>query len=121
GGGETPGGLGAGEWRGLPIQKVRVQLPDTDVTPYDTISAGSRSTYHMGNAIRGAAAQIREQLFETAASALDANPEDLVLREERIFVPGAEERGLTIPEGFRQKLGAMGTTLVRQSTYALTA
>ena len=44
-----------------------------------------------------------------------------MLRDERIFVPGAEERGVTIPEAFAAKLGALGTTLVGETTYATTA
>jgi CO/xanthine dehydrogenase Mo-binding subunit len=107
----------AAEELGVGIHKVRVHLPDTDVTPYDTITAGSRSTYHMGNAIRLAAGQIKRQLFEAAAEELEANPEDLDLRNERVFVRGAEERGLTIPEVFRAKLNALGTNLSGESTY----
>lgn len=107
----------AAEALGLPLHKVRVHHPDTDVTPYDTITAGSRSTYHMGNAIRGAAQQLKDQLFAAAADTLDANPADLVLQDERVFVAGAPERGLTIPQVFRAKLGAMGTTLVGETTY----
>lgn len=107
----------AAEELGVPITKVRVHLPDTDVTPYDTITAGSRSTYHMGNAIRGAAKQIRDQLFAAAAEVLEAAPEDLVLRDERIYVRGAEERGLTIPQVFAAKLGALGTTLVGEHVF----
>ena len=37
---------------------IRVVGADTDVTPYDTITAGSRSTYHTGNAVRRAAEEI---------------------------------------------------------------
>jgi len=107
----------AAEELGVPIEKVRVHLPDTDVTPYDTITAGSRSTYHMGNAIRLAAGQIRQQLFEAAAEQLEAAPADLELRHERVYVRGAEERGLSIPEVFRAKLNALGTNLSGESTY----
>jgi CO/xanthine dehydrogenase Mo-binding subunit len=111
----------AAEELGVPIERVRVHLPDTDMTPYDTITAGSRSTYHMGNAIRGAAGQIKQQLFEAASEELEADPEDLVLRNERVYVRGAEERALTIPQVFAAKLGALGTTLVGESTYKTTA
>ncbi len=107
----------AAEELGVPIERVRVHLPDTDVTPYDTITAGSRSTYHMGNAIRGAAAQIKQQLFEAASEELEADPEDLVLRHERVYVRGNEQRGLTIPQVFAAKLGALGTNLVGEATY----
>ena len=40
---------------GISPDRVHIVQPDTDVTPYDTITAGSRSTYHMGNAVRLAA------------------------------------------------------------------
>ena len=35
--------------------------PDTDVTPYDMGTLGSRSTFHMGHAVRLAAEDAREQ------------------------------------------------------------
>lgn len=116
-GSETALAQMAAEALGVPIEKVRVHPPDTDVTPYDTITAGSRSTYHMGNAIRRAADQIRQQLFEAAAEVLEASPADLELRNERVYVRGAEERGLTIPQVFAAKLGALGTNLVGEATY----
>src|SRR5258708_29488741 len=39
----------------IPAESVRVVHPDTDVTPYDMATLGSRSLYHMGNAVRLAA------------------------------------------------------------------
>ena len=40
---------------GLAAESVRIVPPDTDVTPYDMGTLGSRSTFHMGNAVRLAA------------------------------------------------------------------
>ncbi len=45
----------AAEVLGLDPAKVRVVHPDTDVTPYDMATLGSRSTFHMGHAVRLAA------------------------------------------------------------------
>src|SRR5262249_27650209 len=45
----------AAETLGIDPRQVRIVQPDTDITPYDTITAGSRSTYHMGNAVKLAA------------------------------------------------------------------
>ena len=120
-GSETALAQMAAEELGIGIEKVRVHLPDTDVTPYDTITAGSRSTYHMGNAVRGAATQVKQQLFEAAAQELEADPADLVMRHERIYVRGDEQRGLTIPQVFAAKLGALGTNLVGEATYKTVA
>lgn len=54
------------ETLGLPTETVRVVHPDTDVTPYDMATLGSRSTYHMGHAVRLAAEHARDQLAAMA-------------------------------------------------------
>src|SRR5262249_10532661 len=42
----------AAETLGIDAETVRVVAPDTDVTPYDMGTLGSRSTFHMGHAVR---------------------------------------------------------------------
>ncbi|UCF94653.1 MAG: xanthine dehydrogenase family protein molybdopterin-binding subunit, partial [Desulfobacterales bacterium] len=49
----------AGEVLNIPAERVKVVHPDTDVTPYDMATLGSRSTYHMGHAVRLAAEDAR--------------------------------------------------------------
>jgi CO/xanthine dehydrogenase Mo-binding subunit len=46
----------------IPAERVKVVHPDTDVTPYDMATLGSRSLYHMGNAVRLAAEDARTKL-----------------------------------------------------------
>ena len=62
---------------GVATESVRVVHPDTDVTPYDMATLGSRSTFHMGNAVRAAAEDVRAQVFRIAATALDTDLSDL--------------------------------------------
>jgi CO/xanthine dehydrogenase Mo-binding subunit len=45
----------AGEVLNIPAESVRMAPCDTDVTPYDMGTLGSRSTFHMGHAVRLAA------------------------------------------------------------------
>jgi CO/xanthine dehydrogenase Mo-binding subunit len=47
-------------------ESVKVVHPDTDVTPYDMATLGSRSMYHMGNAVRLAAEDARDKLAALA-------------------------------------------------------
>ncbi len=47
--------------------RIHVVRADTDATPYDTITAGSRSTYHTGNAVRRVAEAMRDKLTGLAA------------------------------------------------------
>jgi CO/xanthine dehydrogenase Mo-binding subunit len=105
------------ETLGLEPGRVSVVNPDTAVTPYDTLTAGSRSTYHMGNAVRLAAERVREQLFQTAATALECAPDDLELRDGLVSPRGNPRAGLSIPELFDRRLGARGTTLTGEVTY----
>ena len=107
----------AAEELGLDVNKVHVTTPDTDQSPYDTLTAGSRSTYHMGNAVIGAARQIREKLLETASKALEIPSEELELREGRVFSRSLPERAITIPEIFLKRFGAPGTTLTGEGTF----
>jgi CO/xanthine dehydrogenase Mo-binding subunit len=100
---------------GLAVEQVHIVQPDTDVTPYDTITAGSRSTYHMGNAVRMAASKIKTELFEVVAAKLELNTDDLMARDGRIVVRGMEERGMSISEIFLAKFGSLGTTLSAQA------
>jgi CO/xanthine dehydrogenase Mo-binding subunit len=102
---------------GLPAERVSMVQPDTAVSPYDTITAGSRSTYHMGNAVRLAAERVRDQLFETAAEALECAPEDLEMVGQAARQRGNPASALSIPEIFDRRLGSRGTTLTGEVTY----
>jgi CO/xanthine dehydrogenase Mo-binding subunit len=51
----------------IPAESVRVVHSDTDVTPYDMATLGSRSTFHMGHAVKFAAEDARQKLEALAA------------------------------------------------------
>ncbi len=57
----------AAEILDLSAEGVSVVHPDTDVTPYDMGTLGSRSTYHMGHAVRLAAEDARGKMAALAA------------------------------------------------------
>jgi CO/xanthine dehydrogenase Mo-binding subunit len=50
----------------IKAEQIKVVHPDTDVTPYDMATLGSRSLYHMGNAVRLAAEDARDKLAALA-------------------------------------------------------
>ena len=65
---------------GVPLEHVSVPATDTLLTPYNGPVASSRTTYHMGNAILAAAADIRSQILALAGEFLEVEPEILDLR-----------------------------------------
>lgn len=84
------------DYLGIDADRLEMGLPDTAVTPFDTTTSSSRSTYSMGYALREAAKDLRERIGELAARRLGADPADLVHTGDRIAVRGAP--GLTWAE-----------------------
>lgn len=78
---------------GVDVRNVRVVSPDTHLTPYDHGTASSRSTFHMGNAVKQAAADARRQLFEVAAEQLEVRPENLESRGGVLYIKGSKGPG----------------------------
>jgi CO/xanthine dehydrogenase Mo-binding subunit len=55
-----------GEILNIPAESVNVVPRDTDVTPYDMGTLGSRSLFHMGNAVKLAAEDARDKIAALA-------------------------------------------------------
>ena len=91
---------------GLPFEKVTVSSPDTDMTPYDKSTSSSRTTFHMGQAAQKAAREIRNQLLDVTARALEARVEDLELKDGAVCVRGVPEKRLSITEIFKARFGS---------------
>ncbi len=51
-----------GEALNVPAESVKIVQPDTDVTPYDMGTLGSRSLFHMGHAIQRAAVDVQDKI-----------------------------------------------------------
>ncbi|MGH3665095.1 MAG: xanthine dehydrogenase family protein molybdopterin-binding subunit [Egibacteraceae bacterium] len=52
---------------GVPVEAVEIPFPDTAVTPFDTTTSSSRTTFSMGSALRDAASNLRQALARVAA------------------------------------------------------
>ncbi len=94
----------AAEELGIPVEDVEISRADTDLTTFCLGAFASRLTYVSGNAVKNAAANVKQQLFEQAAEMLEANPQDLTSRDGRIFVKGAEGKSLTVGDVARARL-----------------
>jgi CO/xanthine dehydrogenase Mo-binding subunit len=84
----------------IPAESIRIVHPDTDVTPYDMATLGSRSTYHTGNAVKLAAEDARAKLQAMAA--------------ELGLPPGSN---ISIAEMFRKKYGMQAGNVIGVGSY----
>jgi CO/xanthine dehydrogenase Mo-binding subunit len=96
--------------------QVRVVDADTDVTPYDTITAGSRSTYHTGNAVRAAAESMRDRLVDIAAERFGVPATDVKLTGDGLVSTQTQDQ-VGIPDLLHGHFGARGTTLTAEGNF----
>jgi len=94
----------AAEELGVPVEDVEISRADTDLTTFCLGAFASRLTYVSGNAVKNAATNVKQQLFEQAAEMLEANAADLISRDGKIFVKGAEGKSLTVSDVARGRL-----------------
>ena len=89
-----------GEVLNMPAETIRVVPRDTDITPYDMGTLGSRSLFHMGHAVRLAAEDARDKIA--------------AMRREL-----GEPEGSNMPVGdlFRKKYGMQAGNIVGSGTY----
>ena len=77
---------------------VRMTYADTDTVPFDAPTHASRATYSAGLAVKAAAAQAKLRLLDVGATLLEANAEDLEVRNGRVSVRGSPQSGVSIEE-----------------------
>ncbi len=107
---------------GLPFDKVRVTVMDTDVTPDGGPSTASRQTYVSGNAARLAARAMRQQMQNVLAEKFDTHPEVIAFHEGLAYVDErrlAQMHGAALPvEGANGSAGGILPGSTRSITFA---
>ncbi|MBZ5583817.1 MAG: molybdopterin-dependent oxidoreductase, partial [Acidobacteriia bacterium] len=86
----------AAEALGVSLGKIVVASADTDFTPFDVGAYASSTTIISGGAVKKAAEKVRQQICCVAARMLDAAPDTLVCRDDRVFA--GEEKSITLAE-----------------------
>jgi carbon-monoxide dehydrogenase large subunit len=68
----------------VPVHKIRVENPDTDRNPYEWQTVASHITWSCGNAVKNAALNAREQIFNVVARTLHLPKDMLYLEDEKV-------------------------------------
>lgn len=94
----TRTGLGqvAAEALGLRMEDISFRLGDTALGPYSPTSGGSQTQASLGPAIQAAATEIRNQLLEVAANAMEIAKDRLSVRDGMVLVDGDASRGTSV-------------------------
>jgi CO/xanthine dehydrogenase Mo-binding subunit len=94
----------AAEVLGVTPDQVTVTYGDTKTAPFAGMSAGSKTTYTVGRAVKLAAEDVVRQMAAIAAPRLEVTPEDVEPRDGAIRVTGDPEKNISY-----QRLGKWTT------------
>ncbi len=74
----------ASEVLSVPVEKIRVETPDTDRNPYEWQTVASHVTWSSGLAVEKAAIEAREKIFEVVEQAYNFEDDTLYLEDEHV-------------------------------------
>lgn len=101
---------------GVPLEAVAVPHSDTFISPYDFGVTSSRTTFHMGNAVRLAGRKVREKIVELASRVLERPVDELDLVQGKIVIRGQDE-SVSLKELMTRKYGGRGGTIIAEGNY----
>ncbi|OGR59096.1 MAG: dehydrogenase [Elusimicrobia bacterium GWA2_69_24] len=88
----------AAEILSVPPAKIRVETPDTDRNPYEWQTVGSHVTWGCGNAVKKAAIDAREQIFDLVQRTLNLERDTLYLEDEKVKCRTQPDFGLAFKD-----------------------
>jgi len=74
----------------LPRERVGIRVEDTDRSPYDSGTGGSKSTNSVGTAAYQAVSEVKEKVLALAAERLGCTPENITAQNGRYVAPGSK-------------------------------
>lgn len=110
----------AAEELGVPLDFINIQSADTEYSPYCVGTYGSRITYVAGNAVRTAASQAKQALFEAAAELLGTAPDKLESRDGQIRIIEAPEKEIALGDVTGYSYFMRGTIPVGAASFSPT-
>lgn len=99
----------------LPRERVAVVVADTDRSPYDSGTGGSKSTNSVGTAAYQAVSELKGKILGLAAAALGCKPEELTSTGGRYSLPG--KKAVPFIELMSAAVRRNGGTLTHLSVY----
>ena len=110
----------AAEEPGVPVERFKTNLPDTDYTPYEWQTVASRITYSAGNAVLLAARDARHQLETTGAAVLGVDREKVAIREGFVYEIACPENRVPVTDiamGALLAQGAVGAPVIGRGQF----
>ena len=99
----------------VPMARVHVRVADTDTSPFDSGTGGSKSTNSVGTAAYQAVTEIKSKIIALAAANLGCTAEDIRAANGRYTAP--ERKAMPFSELMRRAVEQNGGVLTHLSIY----
>jgi CO/xanthine dehydrogenase Mo-binding subunit len=106
----------AAETLGVSLGKIIIYSSDTDFTPFDASTTSSRTTFHMGNALKTASEDVKAQFIDLAAAVFECGPEEIEAKDGRMGPIDRPKEAMTYVVVMRHQFAA-GACLIGRGFY----
>ena len=106
---------------GLPFEDILINAGiDTDFTPIDPGTYGSRVSFYSGNAAKIAAEDAKTQLAEVATRIFNGSPDEILFKDRMVFPKGNPDKGWKLDALIRyanHKMGKENKSIIGRGSY----
>jgi CO/xanthine dehydrogenase Mo-binding subunit len=104
-----------GEVLELPRERVNVRVEDTDNSPFDSGTGGSKSTNSVGSAAYQTVSEVKEKILALAAQRIGCKPEDMKTQNGRYVAVGGKP--MSFSDLMRMAVEQNGVPITHLSVY----
>ena len=101
---------------GLDLKEVMTSPIDSEMTPLDPGTYGSRVTFCSGNAVIAACQDVKDQIFAAVAPKLGTAPESLEIGDHWVYVKDHPDQGMPWIKAVREAFYAKGQPVIGRGT-----
>lgn len=107
----------ASEELGIPMDRIDITDPNTEVAPFNTSTTSSRTTFHVGNAMIDAIDDIRSQIASFAAEELENGTDPDAFEVDGNTVTGPDGYERSVEEVIESRFPGGGGTVIGRGYY----
>lgn len=111
----------AAEELGIDVDNIDVSAPDTDYSPFDPSTTGSKAIFCMGNAIRRAAQDLKRKARQRGAEYFRAPLEDVMLdlmpAGGRLWPRGQENKAISLRALMVKQCGGRSANIIGEGVF----
>ena len=107
----------AAEELGVSLEDISYIGGDTDISPWDFGTVGARVTRTTGEAVRRAAADLKQQFLELACARLNAPIEDLEISDKNVKVKSSPNKSISIQQLSHAHIWEKGGSIIGRGSF----